>query len=179
MAAVFFSASWQWGDFCLPCPDKNSSTSVRREPNIGVRRSRTTMGDRCISMPTMFSVPGGTPVGRGRRGISPAWLSGNSFSTERVPLGVRGAERPRKRGCGGIPPHKSAGGPQARTEEGRPQAAQRYFSEKTTGSHPPARASAKRLEGAGRPRLREGRAQPGHGRGPPDKGRKLKFGKCT
>ena len=85
------------GDSCLPCPDKNSSTSVRREPNIGVRRSRTALGDRCISMPTMFSVPGGTPVGRGRRGISPAWLSGNSFSTERVPLGVRGAERPRLR----------------------------------------------------------------------------------
>ena len=61
VAAVYSSASWQWGDFCLPCPDKNSSTSVRREPNIGVRRSRTTMGDRCISMPTMFSVPGGTP----------------------------------------------------------------------------------------------------------------------
>ena len=55
------------------------------------------MGDCCISMPTMFSVPGGTPVGRGWRGISPAWLSGNSFSTERVPLGVRGAERPRKK----------------------------------------------------------------------------------
>ena len=97
MIPAFFSASWQWGDSCLPCPDKNSSTSVRREPNIGVRRSRTTMGDRCTPMPTMFSVPGGTPVGRGRRGISPAWLSGNSFSTERVPLGVRGAERPRKK----------------------------------------------------------------------------------
>ena len=103
MIPVFFSASWQWGDPCLLYPDKNSSTSVRREPNIGVRRSRTALGDRCIPMPTMFSVPGGTPVGRGRRGISPAWLSGNSFSTERVPLGVRGAERPRKGGVGESP----------------------------------------------------------------------------
>ena len=51
------------------------------------------MGDRCISMPTMFSVPGGTPVGRGRRGISPAWLSGNSFSIERVTLEAWRAER--------------------------------------------------------------------------------------
>ena len=103
VTAVFFSASWQWGDFCPPCPDKNSSTSVRREPNIGVRRSRTAMGDCCISMPTMFSVPGGTPVGRGRRGISLGWLSGNSFSIERVPLGVRGAERPRLRETGRRP----------------------------------------------------------------------------
>ena len=94
MTAVFFSASWQWGDFCLPCPDKNSSTSVRREPNIGVRRSRTAMSDRCISMPTMFSVPGGTPVGGDCQGISLGWLSGNSFSTERVPLGVWGTECP-------------------------------------------------------------------------------------
>ena len=61
VTAVYSSASWQWGDPYLLCPDKNSSTSVRREPNIGVRRSRTTMGDRCISEPTMFSVPGGTP----------------------------------------------------------------------------------------------------------------------
>ena len=97
MIAVFFSASWQQGDLCLLYPDKNSSTSVRREPNIGVRWSRTALGDRCIPMPTMFSVPGGTPVGRGRRGISPAWLSGDSFSIERVTLGVRGAERPRLR----------------------------------------------------------------------------------
>ena len=111
VTAVFFSASWQWGDFCLLYPDKNSSTSVRREPNIGVRRSRAALGDRCISMPTMFSVPGGTPVGGDCQGISLGWLSGNSFSTERVPLGVRGAERPRKRGCGGIPPHQTAGGP--------------------------------------------------------------------
>ena len=96
VTSVFFSASWQWGDFYLLYPDKNSSTSVRREPNIGVRRSRTALGDRCIPMPTMFSVPGGTPVGRGRRGISPAWLSGNSFSTERVPLGVWGTECPHK-----------------------------------------------------------------------------------
>ena len=97
VTTVYFSASWQYSFPCLPCPDKNSSTSVRREPNIGVRRSRTALGDRCTPEPTMFSVPGGTPVGRGRRGISPAWLSGNSFSTERVPLGVRGAERPRLR----------------------------------------------------------------------------------
>ena len=116
MTAVFFSASWQWGDFCLPCPDKNSSTSVRREPNIGVRRSRTALGDRCISMPTMFSVPGGTPVGGDCQGISLGWLSGNSFSTERVPLGVWGTE------C---------------------------------------------------PHIREGRAQPGHGRGPPAGGPKV------
>ena len=94
MIPAFFSAFWQWGDFCLPCPDKNSSTSVRREPNIGVRRSRTTLGDRCISMPTMFSVPGGTPVGGDCQGISLGWLSGNSFSTERVPLGVWGTECP-------------------------------------------------------------------------------------
>ena len=106
MTAVFFSASWQYSFPCLPCPDKNSSTSVRREPNIGVRRSRTTMGDRCISMPTMFSVPGGTPVGGDCQGISLGWLSGNSFSIERVPLGVRGAERPRKGGVGESP-HKN------------------------------------------------------------------------
>ena len=165
--SCFFSASWQQGDLCPPCPDKNSSTSVRREPNIGVRRSRTALGDRCISMPTMFSVPGGTPVGGDCQGISLGWLSGNSFSTERVPLGVRGAERPRfregraqpghgrrlpqaaqrcspgklpiptrpreplqrgekgrsapaKGGVGEFPPHKSAGGPQARTAEGPP-----------------------------------------------------------
>ncbi len=103
VVAVFFSASGQWGDFCLPCPDKNSSTSVRREPNIGVRRSRTTMGGRCTPEPTMFSVPGGTPVGRDCQGISLGWLSGNSFSIERVPLGVRGAERPRKGGVGESP----------------------------------------------------------------------------
>ena len=128
VAAVFFSASWQWGDFCLPCPDKNSSTSVRREPNIGVRRSRTALGDRCISMPTMFSVPGGTPVGRGRRGISPAWLSGNSFSIERVPLGARGAERPRLWEGRAQPGHG----------RGPPKAAQRCFPGKTTDPHPPA-----------------------------------------
>ena len=68
---TFFSASWQCSDLYWPCPDKNSSTSVRREPNIGVRRSRTALGDRCISMPTMFSVPGGTPVGRGCQGFPP------------------------------------------------------------------------------------------------------------
>ena len=119
VAAVFFSASWQWGDLCLPCPDKNSSTSVRREPNIGVRGSRTALGDRCTSEPTMFSVPGGTPVGGGWRGISPAWLSGNSFSIERVPLGVWGTE------CPHITGGAAAGGPKA-------------FFRKTTDSHPPA-----------------------------------------
>ena len=65
------------------------------------------MGDRCTPEPTMFRVPGGTPVGRGRRGISLAWLSGNSFSTERVPLGVRGAERPRLREGRAQPGHGS------------------------------------------------------------------------
>ena len=109
VTAVFFSASWQWGDLCLPCPDKNSSTSVRREPNIGVRRSRTAMGDCCTPEPTMFSVPGGTPVGRGWRGISPAWLSGDSFSIERVTLGVRGAERPRIRQAGRRPARQKGG----------------------------------------------------------------------
>ena len=136
VTAVFFSASWQWGDLCLPCPDKNSSTSVRREPNIGVRRSRTTMGDRCISMPTMFSVPGGTPVGRGRRGISPAWLSGNSFSTERVPLGVRGAERPRLREGRAQPGHGRGGA----AAHPRPR-------QRATDSHPPASAGQKRQAG--------------------------------
>ena len=110
VTAVYFSASWQWGDFCLPCPDKNSSTSVRREPNIGVRRSRTALGDRCISMPTMFSVPGGTPVGGDCQGISLGWLSGNSFSTERVPLGVRGAERPHINRQAGRRPARQRGG---------------------------------------------------------------------
>ena len=128
MIPAFFSASWQWGDPCLPCPDKNSSTSVRREPNIGVRRSRTALGDRCIPMPTMFSVPGGTPVGGDCQGISLGWLSGNSFSTERVPLGVRGAERPRLR-------------------EGPPAGGPKVFFRKTTDSHPSAAAGKKRAGG--------------------------------
>ena len=110
VTTVFFSASWQWGDPCLPRPDKNSSTSVRREPNIGVRRSRTTMGDRCISMPTMFSVPGGTPVGGDCLGFSLGWLSGNSFSTERVPLGVWGTECPHINRQAGRRPARQRGG---------------------------------------------------------------------
>ena len=64
------------------------------------------MGDRCISMPTMFSVPGGTPVGGDCQGISLGWLSGDSFSIERVTLGVWGTECPHK---------NTAGGPKART----------------------------------------------------------------
>ena len=68
------------------------------------------MGDRCTPEPTMFSVPGGTPVGRDCQGISLGWLSGNSFSTERVPLGARGAERPRYGRAGRSPATGEGGG---------------------------------------------------------------------
>ena len=84
------------------------------------------MGDRCIPEPTMFSVPGGTPVGRGRRGISPAWLSGNSFSIERVPLGVRGAGRPRYGRAGRSPA----------TAEGRRSRPQARLAETTVPTRP-------------------------------------------
>ena len=88
------------------------------------------MGDRCISMPTMFSVPGGTPVGGDCQGISLGWLSGDSFSIERVTLGVWGTECPHK---------NTAGGPKTRTVEGRrsrlpPSSAEDY-------RFPPARGS--------------------------------------
>ena len=94
------------------------------------------MGDRCISMPTMFSVPGGTPVGGDCQGLSLGWLSGDSFSIERVTLGARGAERPRIR-------------------EGPPKAAQRYLSGKLPIPTRP-RQRAKNREAGRRPARQKG-----------------------
>ena len=94
MTPVFFSASWQWGDLCLPYPDKNSSTSVRREPNIGVRWSRTALGDRCIPMPTMFSVPGGTPSAGIAKGSPLAGFLGTLSPQKEFPWGSGGRSAP-------------------------------------------------------------------------------------
>ena len=99
----FFSASWQWGDSCLPGPDKNSSTSVRREPNIGVRRSRTALGDRCISEPTMFSVPGGTPSAGIAKGDPLAGFLGTLSPQKEFPWGAGGRSAPAKGGVGESP----------------------------------------------------------------------------
>ncbi len=56
--------------------------------------------------------PGAGPGWRDWEGrlASLPWLSGDSFSIERVTLGVRGAERPCKRGVWGNPPHKRQAG---------------------------------------------------------------------
>ena len=124
------------GDSCLPCPDKNSSTSVRREPNIGVRRSRTTMGDRCTPEPTMFSVPGGTPSAGIAKGSPLAGFLGTLSPQKEFPWGSGGRSAP---ACG-----RRAAGPHGRgAAAGGPKAS----FQKTTSSHPPASASARRLKG--------------------------------
>ncbi len=152
MIAVFFSASWQQGDLCLLYPDKNSSTSVRREPNIGVRRSRTAMGDCCISMPTMFSVPGGTPSAGIAKGDAPlaSFLPYLSRSKDRV--GGRGAKRPRLR-------------------EGPPKAAHRSVSQRPPIPPPAASPREKgtpvRSGGPGWGRIPPGRPQRSLPPGPP------------
>ena len=135
MTAVFFSASWQYSVPCLPRPDKNSSTSVRREPNIGVRRSRTTMGDRCISMPTMFSVPGGTPSAGIAKGSPLAGFLGTLSPQKEFPWGSGGRSAPAygRRAAG---PHGSGGA------AAHPRPWQR-----ASGSHLPASAGKKRQAG--------------------------------
>ena len=132
--SCFFSASWQQGDLCPPCPDKNSSTSVRREPNIGVRRSRTAMGDCCISMPTMFSVPGGTPSAGIAKGDAPlaSFLPYLSRSKDRVG-GFGGRSAPvgrgrRRRPIG--PSRRDRRSPPARVSGQKRQAGRRPAREK-------------------------------------------------
>ena len=82
----------------------------------------------------------GVPQGDCQGGCPLGWLSGDSFSIERVTLGVRGAERPRRNPgrCGGRSASTSREG---RAEpghgRGRRSRPQSRLAE-TTGSHPPA-----------------------------------------
>ena len=121
--------------------------------------------------------PGGYPPWRGPgagpgwrdwegRLASLPWLSGNSFSIERVPLGVRGAERPRKGGVGEFPHiNRQAGRRPARQKGG--EAAHPRPWQRTTGSRPPASAGKKTVgphgsggasfEKSGGKQLRKGR----------------------
>ena len=145
MAAVFFSASWQWDDLCFLCPDKNAALSFSwREPAVD-RAAPNCFGRSLHPRADDVLRTGRYAVGGDCQGISLGWLSGNSFSIERVPREVWRAERLHRNRQAGRRPARQKGGAAAhlRSRQG------------TTDPHPPAAASAKRLEGAERPRLRE------------------------
>mgnify|MGYP001624428610 CR=1 FL=1 len=94
----------------------------------------------------------------GGGGFPPPGFLGTLSPQKEFPWGSGGRSAPAKGGVGDSP-HKSAGGPKARTAEGPPAGGPKALFRKTTDPHPPASAG-KKPGGPGAARPRQGTADP-------------------